>query len=59
MEETSKWPYEFPASEDFPKSMQRSSVSGQLLVNDRYLAIYLYTLCVTFQPIVYSVKISL
>ncbi|KAL8152956.1 hypothetical protein V2J09_010716 [Rumex salicifolius] len=31
MEETSKWPYEFVASEDFPKSSQRGSVTGRLL----------------------------
>ncbi|KAJ4721053.1 Rhamnogalacturonate lyase family protein [Melia azedarach] len=36
MIESQSWPYSFPASEDFPKLDQRSSVSGRLLVRDRY-----------------------
>ncbi|KAI5655065.1 hypothetical protein M9H77_32252 [Catharanthus roseus] len=32
------WPYSFPASEDFPSSDQRGSISGQLLVKDRYIS---------------------
>lgn len=35
-EEVQNWPYDFPASEDFQKSSQRGSVSGKLLVRDRY-----------------------
>ncbi|KAJ4776894.1 Rhamnogalacturonate lyase [Rhynchospora pubera] len=31
------WPYSFPASKDFEKSWQRGSVSGCLLVQDRYV----------------------
>ncbi|XWS25409.1 hypothetical protein CRYUN_Cryun27aG0065700 [Craigia yunnanensis] len=32
------WPYNFPASEDFPKSEQRGCVSGRLQVGDRYVS---------------------
>ncbi|CAI9116110.1 OLC1v1017178C1 [Oldenlandia corymbosa var. corymbosa] len=35
--EVQLWPYAFPASEDFPRKDQRGSVSGKLLVEDRYL----------------------
>lgn len=35
-QEVESWPYGFPASEDFPKPDQRGSVSGNLLVQDRY-----------------------
>ncbi|KAJ0086597.1 hypothetical protein Patl1_08700 [Pistacia atlantica] len=35
--EVQSWPYNFPASEDFPKSNQRGNVSGRLLVQDRYV----------------------
>ncbi|KAG1361069.1 putative rhamnogalacturonate lyase B [Cocos nucifera] len=35
--EVESWPYSFPASEDFQKSSQRGSVSGKLLVRDRYI----------------------
>lgn len=35
MMEVQCWPYSFPASEDFPKSHQRGSVSGRLLIRDR------------------------
>ncbi|RWW65836.1 hypothetical protein BHE74_00026839 [Ensete ventricosum] len=37
--EVEKWPYEFPGSEDFHKSEQRGSVSGRLLVQDKYVAV--------------------
>ncbi|KAM3736455.1 hypothetical protein ACB098_10G165000 [Castanea mollissima] len=36
MNEVQKWPYSFPASEDFQKSDQRGNVGGRLLVLDRY-----------------------
>ncbi|KAF3447274.1 hypothetical protein FNV43_RR12454 [Rhamnella rubrinervis] len=36
--EAQSWPYTFPASEDFPKSDNRGSVSGRLLVQDRYVS---------------------
>ncbi|KAL6012686.1 hypothetical protein ACLOJK_003175 [Asimina triloba] len=32
------WPYTFPVSQDFPRSAQRGSVSGRLLVKDRYVS---------------------
>ncbi|KAK4559994.1 hypothetical protein RGQ29_008971 [Quercus rubra] len=35
--EVKAWPYDFPASVDFPSSDQRGTVSGRLLVLDRYL----------------------
>ncbi|KAK4434255.1 hypothetical protein Salat_0588300 [Sesamum alatum] len=35
LEQVESWPYSFPASEDFPKSAERGSVSGRLLVRDR------------------------
>ncbi|XP_019709708.1 uncharacterized protein [Elaeis guineensis] len=35
--EVESWPYSFPVSEDFQKSSQRGSVSGKLLVRDRYI----------------------
>ncbi|CAL9760475.1 unnamed protein product [Musa acuminata subsp. burmannicoides] len=31
------WPYEFPVSEDFQKSNQRGSVTGRLLVRDKFI----------------------
>lgn len=33
--EAQSWPYNFLASQDFPKSDQRGNVSGRLLVRDR------------------------
>ncbi|PSS31544.1 Rhamnogalacturonate lyase [Actinidia chinensis var. chinensis] len=36
--EVQSWPYSFPACEDFPTSDQRGSVSGRLLVRDRYVS---------------------
>lgn len=38
LEETEKWPYDFPLSSDFPRSNQRGSISGRLLVRDRYIS---------------------
>lgn len=38
MNEVERWPYNFPASEDFPKSHQRGNIRGRLLVRDRYRA---------------------
>ncbi|XP_015886044.3 uncharacterized protein LOC107421334 [Ziziphus jujuba] len=38
MIEVQSWPYNFPASEDFPPSDQRGSLSGRLLVKDRYIS---------------------
>uniref|UniRef100_A0A0D9XNS9 rhamnogalacturonan endolyase n=1 Tax=Leersia perrieri TaxID=77586 RepID=A0A0D9XNS9_9ORYZ len=36
--EASKWPYSFPESPDFHKASQRGSVTGRLLVRDRYMS---------------------
>ncbi|GMJ15234.1 hypothetical protein like AT4G24430 [Hibiscus trionum] len=38
MTEVQSWPYNFIASEDFPKSEQRGCVSGRLQVSDRYVS---------------------
>ncbi|CAL9078378.1 unnamed protein product [Musa textilis] len=35
--EVESWPYEFPVSEDFQKCDQRGSVSGRLLVRDKFI----------------------
>ncbi|PSS30039.1 Rhamnogalacturonate lyase [Actinidia chinensis var. chinensis] len=35
--ETQSWPYDFPLSEDFPRTDQRGIVTGRLLVRDRYI----------------------
>ncbi|XP_065875155.1 uncharacterized protein [Euphorbia lathyris] len=35
--EVESWPYNFPQSEDFPYSDQRATISGQLLIHDRYI----------------------
>ncbi|KAI3899343.1 hypothetical protein MKW92_003789 [Papaver armeniacum] len=35
--EVKSWPYSFPASPDFPASDQRGTVTGTLLVRDRYV----------------------
>ncbi|KAL8145397.1 uncharacterized protein LOC141706961 [Apium graveolens] len=37
MIEVQSWPYNFPASDDFPSSDKRGNVSGRLLVKDSYL----------------------
>ncbi|GMH14085.1 hypothetical protein Nepgr_015926 [Nepenthes gracilis] len=34
--EAESWPYDFPASHDFPTSDQRANVSGRMLVYERY-----------------------
>ncbi|RLM99730.1 rhamnogalacturonate lyase-like isoform X1 [Panicum miliaceum] len=36
--EVSKWPYSFPKSPDFAKAGERGSVSGRLLVRDRFMS---------------------
>ncbi|CAA7022744.1 unnamed protein product [Microthlaspi erraticum] len=36
--EEEKWPYNFTASSDFPASDRRGSVSGRLLVRERYIS---------------------
>ncbi|XP_058081553.1 uncharacterized protein LOC131229565 isoform X2 [Magnolia sinica] len=36
--EVESWPYTFPISDDFPNSDQRGSISGRLLVMDRFLS---------------------
>ncbi|KAK7858545.1 rhamnogalacturonate lyase [Quercus suber] len=38
MIEVESWPYDFPASEDFPTADQRGSVSGRLQIQDRFLS---------------------
>ncbi|XP_075647899.1 uncharacterized protein LOC142618768 isoform X2 [Castanea sativa] len=38
MIEVESWPYNFPASEDFPPANQRGSVNGRLQIKDRYLS---------------------
>ncbi|KAJ4836293.1 hypothetical protein Tsubulata_008025 [Turnera subulata] len=35
--EESRWPYDFPQSEDFPSSAQRGTVIGRLAVSDPYI----------------------
>ncbi|XP_050381717.1 probable rhamnogalacturonate lyase B [Argentina anserina] len=37
LKEVESWPYNFTQSEDFPSSDERGSVSGQLLIHDRYI----------------------
>ncbi|KAL0463421.1 UNVERIFIED_CONTAM: hypothetical protein Slati_0229700 [Sesamum latifolium] len=37
-EETKKWPYDFPMSVDFPRASQRGTITGRLLVRDRYIS---------------------
>ncbi|CAA2963168.1 probable rhamnogalacturonate lyase B [Olea europaea subsp. europaea] len=36
--ETQMWPYDFPSSEDYPQANQRGTITGRLLVRDRYLS---------------------
>ncbi|KAK4571997.1 hypothetical protein RGQ29_030411 [Quercus rubra] len=38
MIEVESWPYDFPASDDFPTADQRGSVSGRLQIQDRFLS---------------------
>ncbi|KAJ4963099.1 hypothetical protein NE237_023038 [Protea cynaroides] len=35
--EVQNWPYSFPASDDFPSSDQRGTVTGRLFIQDRFL----------------------
>ncbi|KAJ4963498.1 hypothetical protein NE237_023437 [Protea cynaroides] len=35
--EVQNWPYSFPASNDFPSSDQRGTVTGRLFIQDRFL----------------------
>ncbi|XP_027177665.1 probable rhamnogalacturonate lyase B, partial [Coffea eugenioides] len=37
VKEARKWPYDFPASDDYPHATQRATVRGHLKVHDRYL----------------------
>ncbi|KAI3832432.1 hypothetical protein MKX03_020666 [Papaver bracteatum] len=37
-QEAQKWPYNFVASTDYPKSDQRGTVNGKLLVRDRFVS---------------------
>lgn len=34
LEETKKWPYDFPMSTDFARADQRGAIAGRLLVRD-------------------------
>ncbi|PRQ20949.1 putative rhamnogalacturonan endolyase [Rosa chinensis] len=38
MTEVKSWPYEFPASTDFPTSKQRGNVSGRIRVGDSFVS---------------------
>ncbi|KAM5575242.1 putative rhamnogalacturonate lyase B [Rosa sericea] len=38
MTEVQSWPYEFPASNDFPPSKQRGNVSGRICVRDSFVS---------------------
>lgn len=38
LHETKKWPYNFPLSSDFPHDHQRGTISGRLLIRDRYIS---------------------
>ncbi|KAL9446974.1 hypothetical protein AB3S75_014608 [Citrus x aurantiifolia] len=38
MSEVKSWPYKFPASKDFARSNKRGSISGRLIVKDRYVS---------------------
>lgn len=35
--ESKKWPYNFPASIEFPRANRRGKVRGRLLVHDTYI----------------------
>ncbi|XP_051132850.1 probable rhamnogalacturonate lyase B [Andrographis paniculata] len=37
LEESKKWPYEFPLSSDFGGASERGAMSGKLLINDKYI----------------------
>ncbi|VFQ80087.1 unnamed protein product [Cuscuta campestris] len=36
--ETKSWPYNFPKSEDYPSASQRGTITGRLLIRDRFLS---------------------
>lgn len=36
-QETKKWPYDFPLSNDFPRAKQRGAILGRLLVHDKHM----------------------
>ncbi|KAJ4851071.1 hypothetical protein Tsubulata_009587 [Turnera subulata] len=38
MTEVQRWPYSFPASQDFQKAGDRGNVCGRLLIKDRYMS---------------------
>ncbi|KAK9067820.1 hypothetical protein SSX86_011931 [Deinandra increscens subsp. villosa] len=38
LEEVAKWPYSFPASNDFQQAHERGVISGRLLVYDRFIS---------------------
>ncbi|KAF5191988.1 Rhamnogalacturonate lyase [Thalictrum thalictroides] len=38
MNEVQSWPYQFPNSEDYPHLEQRGTVTGRLIVQDRYIS---------------------
>ncbi|XP_051143924.1 probable rhamnogalacturonate lyase B [Andrographis paniculata] len=38
LEESRKWPYDFPLSGEFPGAQQRGAIKGRLLVRDRYIS---------------------
>uniref|UniRef100_A0A7N2MKI3 Rhamnogalacturonate lyase n=1 Tax=Quercus lobata TaxID=97700 RepID=A0A7N2MKI3_QUELO len=47
MIEVESWPYDFPASDDFPTADQRGSVSGRLQIQDRLPQSFPYPLAYT------------
>ncbi|GFY96055.1 rhamnogalacturonate lyase family protein [Actinidia rufa] len=59
--ETQGWPYSFPNSEDFPNSDQRGTVTGRLLVQDRFRQYGLWERYADLYPdgdLVYTVGVS-
>ncbi|KAL9234732.1 hypothetical protein vseg_009567 [Gypsophila vaccaria] len=38
LSEISNWPYDFPASENFPKANERVNVTGRFFVHDKYVS---------------------
>lgn len=46
LSEVGSWPYSWPSSPDYPKAHERGSVSGRMLVKDRFLSPT--TMCGTF-----------
>lgn len=49
--ETGNWPYDFPVSKDFPFAEQRATVSGRLLVRDRYFSRLKFMVSVFKKPV--------